>query len=133
MHWSDEVFLTMKGKYGVRQHGMFDVPSEFHVFDNFEDIWKVPFVARHTEREECKVTGFSGIAYGRCEYFNGCIQIDVKPRINKTGEYVKGLWMDEQQLKIIKKRAVRPENHEPVKKKTVCKKKSVGGPMRVSS
>jgi len=44
------------------------------------------------------VTGLEGIATGRAEYFNGCVQIFIEPKVNKDGE-VKGRWVDEVQVK----------------------------------
>ena len=50
---------------------------------------------------ECKVTGFVGIAVSRIDYLNGCIQYNVKPKVNKHGEDQKSRWIDEQQLLVI--------------------------------
>ena len=36
------------------------------------------------------ITGFTGVAVSRCEYLNGCIQIEVKPtKLTKEGEMQK--------------------------------------------
>lgn len=32
-------------------------------------------------RVRCKITDFTGIAYARLEYLNGCVQYGVKPRM----------------------------------------------------
>ena len=45
------------------------------------------------------VTGIEGIAVGRCEYLNGCVQIYIRPKAKKTGEEVEGIWADDIQVK----------------------------------
>jgi len=83
------------------------------------------------------VTGFVGVAYSVCENFNGCIQFDIVPEVNKDGTIAKGQWIDSQQLKIIKKGAVKPNNAEKAPVKTVAaqpaKAKRTGGPMKEST
>jgi len=49
------------------------------------------------------ITGFTGIVIARVEYLNGCIQYCVKPKILKEGKTLEGEYIDENQLKIIKK------------------------------
>jgi hypothetical protein len=57
-----------------------------------------------------KVSGFSGIAIGRIEYINGCIQFGIKSKVKKTGELPKdNYWVDEKELDIVKKGAVKIE------------------------
>lgn len=56
-----------------------------------------------------RITGFAGITTGRIEYINGCRQFLVKPeRLNKDGQIVDGVWLDEQHL-VIKDAAVLPD------------------------
>lgn len=52
-----------------------------------------------------RITGFTGIVTGRCEYLNGCIQYLVKPKQKKGDkEMPKGEWIDEQHLLVNGKR-----------------------------
>jgi len=48
------------------------------------------------------VTGFEGVALSRVEYMNGCVQICVKPPVDKAGKMQEGLYIDIEQLEIIK-------------------------------
>lgn len=45
-----------------------------------------------------KITGFTGVVIGRCEYINGCISIWVQPVKLKDGDMVEAKWIDEQRL-----------------------------------
>ena len=51
---------------------------------------------------ECVVTGFKGIITGKCEYINGCIQYLISPKVKKSNERNKSVWIDAEQLKVIK-------------------------------
>ena len=44
------------------------------------------------------ITGFEGIAIGKCEYLNGCISIQVKSQELKDGKTIEAEWFDEQRL-----------------------------------
>jgi len=44
------------------------------------------------------VTGLTGIATGKAEYLNGCVQIFIEPKLNKDGK-ANGHWIDEVQVK----------------------------------
>lgn len=46
------------------------------------------------------VTGFQGIATGRCEYLNGCIQYRVEPPMKTDGTTI-DKWIDVGQLEIV--------------------------------
>jgi len=48
-----------------------------------------------------RITGFTGIVCGKCEYLNGCVQYLVKPKMKK-GEtsQPEGKWIDEQYLTV---------------------------------
>ena len=48
-------------------------------------------------------TGFTGIAMIRSEFFNGCIQYDVVPKVDKENKPVESQGIDIQSLKRIKK------------------------------
>lgn len=55
-------------------------------------------------RLKCKVTGFTGIAMGRLEYLNGCIQYGLKPLVEiRDGKqiYPENTYLDEGQLEIV--------------------------------
>lgn len=45
-----------------------------------------------------KITGFSGIAIGYCQYNTGCNQILIAPSIAKDGEFRESRWFDEQRV-----------------------------------
>lgn len=47
------------------------------------------------------VSGFTGIATAKVVYLNGCVQFCVNPPMPKNGkgEYIKGRYFDEEQLK----------------------------------
>lgn len=47
-----------------------------------------------------KITGFSGVVTGRCEYISGCHQVLIQPRVKDTGEFVDSRWMDEDRLTV---------------------------------
>jgi hypothetical protein len=57
------------------------------------------------QKVRCIVTGFQGIATGRIEYLNGCVQYCVRPRaVAKEGEplkYPEGSWIDYQNLEVV--------------------------------
>ena len=53
------------------------------------------------------ITGFDGIATGRCVYLFGCAQILVSPdRLDKDGAEIKGVWFDEQRIETVEERTV---------------------------
>lgn len=47
------------------------------------------------------VTGLEGIATGRLEYLNGCVQWLIMPPLDKDGKYQDVQWIDQSQLKVI--------------------------------
>lgn len=53
------------------------------------------------QKVEDVVSGFTGIATGKNEWLNGCLQYCVVPRIDKDGKKESGTWIDEQQLKVV--------------------------------
>jgi hypothetical protein len=55
-----------------------------------------------------KISGFTGIAWGRYEYLNGCVRIDVHPeKLNKDGTRIEGSVFDIEQLDLVKAAKVR--------------------------
>ncbi len=63
-----------------------------------------------------RITGFKGTAIARCEYLNGCIQYEVRPKgLDKEGKIKESVWIDEQQL-TDEFKATRggPANHPPL-------------------
>ena len=48
-------------------------------------------------------TGFKGTAVSRMEFLNGCIQIEVVPRMVKDKKMPDGTFIDIQSLKIVEK------------------------------
>jgi len=67
-----------------------------------------------------KVTGFTGIAYAKTEYLNGCVQMDIKPRVDKDGRPQDGMCIDIEQLEKVGTKSV------------LVKKAGTGGAMKVS-
>ena len=53
-----------------------------------------------------KISGFGGIVVESVEYLNGCIQYFIRPKAKKDGKFPMGEWIDQHQLKTIKKGAV---------------------------
>jgi len=51
------------------------------------------------------VTGFTGIAIGRCDFINGCSRVGVQKKYNEAidKEFHTGTWFHEPQLKIVEK------------------------------
>ena len=47
------------------------------------------------------VTGFEGIIVARVEYFNGCMQYCLKPKMKTDGSCPEGEYFDEQYLSIV--------------------------------
>jgi len=45
-----------------------------------------------------KITGFTGIVTGRCEYITGCNQVLVAPQVTESGDFKESHWFDEQRL-----------------------------------
>lgn len=46
-----------------------------------------------------KITGFSGIVTGRCDYLYGCRSYEVLPKkLDEEGQPVKPVWFDEKRL-----------------------------------
>ena len=79
------------------------------------------------DKVKCRITGYTGIATSRTEYINGCIQIEVTPKIKKgtnpKPEEMIGMGVDEGSLEKV---------DEGINKKKVVKKESNGGPSRVA-
>ena len=66
------------------------------------------------------ITGLEGIAIARCEYLNGCIQIQIQPqKLQENGKPVDDQWIDQQQIERVK-------DSKPVKTDEVKR----GGPQR---
>ena len=45
-----------------------------------------------------KITGFSGVATGHCEYLTGCHQTLIQPRAVEGGKLPESAWFDDQRL-----------------------------------
>lgn len=58
------------------------------------------------DKVKCIVTGFAGIATARIEYLNGCVQFCVKPQMKNKGSMPDGVYIDIQQLKLVKQKQV---------------------------
>ena len=40
------------------------------------------------------VTGFAGLVNGFCEYWTGCSQVLLTPKVSESGELREGKWFD---------------------------------------
>ena len=61
-------------------------------------------------------TGFTGKALTKMEFFNGCIQYEVVPKVGKDNKMVEGVFVDSDSLEIVKKKAkprVKKDNGGP--------------------
>ena len=47
-----------------------------------------------------RITGFSGVVTGRCEYITGCNQLLIQPRVGTDGGHREPHWFDEQRLQV---------------------------------
>ena len=78
--------------------------------------WKQPFPDQTKTEEDTMIqlgstvteaiSGFTGIASGRCEYLTGCTRILVQPLgLDKDGKKKDSLWLDEQRLTVDKRKS----------------------------
>ncbi len=68
-----------------------------------------------------KVTGFKGIASGKCIYLSGCTHVCIQPKVEKDGKLPDAKWFDEPMVEVVSKK---------VKIKTTSLR--IGGPMLIS-
>lgn len=68
------------------------------------------------------ITGFTGIACGRCEYLWGCITYEVKAEEVHDDGKIKDFWFDEDRLVLV------ATAEEVAKKKTPVTPNRAGGP-----
>ena len=54
------------------------------------------------------VSGFTGVAYGRSTFLNGCNRIGVQPQIREDGTLPQDQWFDEPQLVVVDEKPVLP-------------------------
>jgi len=60
---------------------------------------------------EDTVTGFKGTVVNKSIWLNGCINYGVKPKMGKDGKVLESEWVDQDQLKILKKCAKRKKTN----------------------
>jgi len=48
-----------------------------------------------------KVTGFTGIITGHCEYLTGCSQYGIQPKVDKEGKVPDTRWVDVNRCEIV--------------------------------
>jgi hypothetical protein len=72
------------------------VPKAAQVMPDFE-IKHVPLGTRMKDT----VTGFEGIAVAKIEFLNGCVQYNLKPKLDKDGKIVEAQMFDSQQLIVV--------------------------------
>lgn len=56
-----------------------------------------------------KVTGFTGIVTGKCQYMYGCTQYCLVPSVDKDGKIVDGSWFDEGRIEVLG-HGIKPED-----------------------
>jgi hypothetical protein len=47
-----------------------------------------------------RITGFTGIVTGVCDYITGCKQALIQPRIKENGDFVESRWLDMDRLTV---------------------------------
>ena len=57
-----------------------------------------------------KISGFTGVATGYCQYLSGCNQVLLAPKIKKDGTLPDSQWFDDQRLRKNKARIVNLDN-----------------------
>jgi len=62
------------------------------------------------EEVKSSISGFKGIVTSRAEHLNGCNRYWVAPTVKKDGTLPEGMWMDEQELIVTKKKKVKKGN-----------------------
>lgn len=65
-----------------------------------------------------RVTGVEGIAIAKIIYLNGCVQFDIKPKVDKDGKQVDGAWVDTQQIELVDEGLLKKEEALPAPKPT---------------
>lgn len=60
-----------------------------------------------------KITGLTGIAVCRTEWLYGCVRVGVQPRTAKDGKIPEIEYIDEPQLKLVKREVFGPEGELP--------------------
>ena len=65
------------------------------------------------EEVKSSISGFKGIITSRAEHLNGCNRYWVAPTVKKDGTLPEGMWMDEQELIVTKKKKVKKGNRIP--------------------
>lgn len=59
------------------------------------------------------ITGFSGVAIGRCEYLYGCVRVQVQSCDLKEGKVIDTEWFDEQRLGEFEAKSGGPQSAPP--------------------
>lgn len=53
-----------------------------------------------------RLSGFTGIAYGKNEWLNKCVRYSVHPRELKDGKPIEPQWFDVEQLEVVEPQAL---------------------------
>jgi len=64
------------------------------------------------DKVKCKVTGVTGIAVAKTEFLNGCVQWEIQAKASKDGKIPEACSTDEQNVKVVKRAALR-DDKEP--------------------
>lgn len=56
------------------------------------------------------ITGFKGVAVGRCEYLTGCNQVLLVPKVKEDGSAGESSWYDEQRMTLCADKVVVLDN-----------------------
>lgn len=59
-----------------------------------------------------KITGFTGVITGHCEYISGCDQMLLTPKVKEDGTAQDGRWFDKQRIVILEVAQVKLNNTE---------------------
>jgi len=59
------------------------------------------------DKLKCKVTGFEGVCVAKLKHLNGCIQLGLKCKMVKDGEYPETVYLDIEQLEKVNEKPVK--------------------------
>lgn len=75
------------------------------------------------------ITGIEGICIARTVWINGCVRICIQPQEAKDGKPVEATTLDEPQLTVIQRQAIKPEpEHTPERELVQEPLRRTGGP-----
>lgn len=57
-----------------------------------------------------KISGFTGVATGHCDYITGCSQTLLQPPASETGDFKDSRWFDDQRLELVSDEIILMDN-----------------------